>query len=417
MKSIAILCAVVAVSAAGCAGASETGDEGGSDEAESAVAGPATIVTEAWAHYYPWWRGTSGGNWKSDLGSVYLSSGAYPTPPAHLTAGTCTWSRDTRFTGDKLLDVPATSAGLYDEARDATLQRQIADATAAGLTGFVVSWHGDGTTSQTPSTSGTFNLVLDALARNVVAWNKAHARPFHLAVGVESKDWSSGGSDSTARSEAAMHDDLAYLESRYFAAGAADHAAFALPRYGGKSMVVWLDSGRKNDAGQYIWSLAAVKRVLAGVPNRAGTLVLGDERGLAVWNRSDSPSDGIHAKDVFDGDTWYWSSEAPTSGNGSALAALGAAVVGAGKLWYPPATPGFNVQLLGTGHTCVARGTTTHTTATLETTFAMARSSSSHTAGVMIISWNEFGENTYIEPSVAYGTAFRSAVARLVSAP
>lgn len=412
MKKIGSVATGLVFLLAGCAVDTDTVDPSVGEELGTAA--PANIAVEAWAHYYPWWRGSSRGNWSNDLGSAYIGSSAYPTPPAHLTPGTCTWSRDARFPGDRLLDVPKSPDGLYDEALDATIHRQLTDATNAGLTGFVISWHGDGTTTQSPSTGNTFNLVLDVLARNVVRWNQTHARPFFLSIGVESKDWSGGGGDSVARTETAMKNDLAYLSRRYFASGTASHAAFALPRYGGRSMIVWLDSGRKNNAGNYIWSLGAMNRVLSSVPNRAGVVVLGDERGLAVWNRTDS---GLHAANVLDGNTWYWSSEAPTSSNANALAALGAAVVGAGKIWYPPATPGFNVQLLGTGHTCVARGTAAHPTATLETTFGMARASSSRAAGVMIISWNEYGENTYIEPSVAYGTAFQSAVARLVSTP
>ncbi len=373
---------------------------------------------ETWAHYYPWWRGTRSGNWPGDLGSVYVSTSAYPAKPAHLVPGTCTWSSDTRFPGNRLLDVPASPDGLYDEASDATLQRQLADATTAGLTGFVVSWHGDGTTTQTPATNGTFNVVLEAMARNVVTWNAAHpTKKFQLAIGIESKNWSTGGADSVARSETAMINDIEYLTKHYLSASAPYRSAFALSRYAGRAMLVWLDSGRKNNAGQFIWSLGAMRATLGGLSARTQLEVLGDERGLAVWHRADSPDTGLRTKNIFDGNTWYWSSENPTSGTAQSLAALGAAVVADGKAWYPPATPGFNVQLLGTGHTCVPRASSTSPTATLDATFAMARASSPKAAGVMIVSWNEYGENTYIEPSVVYGTQFRDACARLVAGP
>jgi hypothetical protein len=75
---------------------------------------------------------------------------------------------------------------------------------------------------------------------------------------------------------------------------------------------------------------------------------------------------------------------------------MGAAVHARGGLWIPPAAPGFDARLLG-GHRVVPRADG----ATLRTEFNAAEASSPD--GIGLISWNEFSENSQIEPSRRYG--------------
>jgi hypothetical protein len=66
-----------------------------------------------------------------------------------------------------------------------------------------------------------------------------------------------------------------------------------------------------------------------------------------------------------------------------------------GKYWIAPFAPGFDARLVG-GHEVVPRDNGR----TLRTEYDTAISSSPDALG--LISWNEFSENSYVEPSVKY---------------
>ena len=86
------------------------------------------------------------------------------------------------------------------------------------------------------------------------------------------------------------------------------------------------------------------------------------------------------------------------------LSEMGKAVHGNRGLWIPPAAPGFDAQLIG-GTTVVEH----KDGATLRREFDTAMRSSPDAIG--LISWNEFSENTHIEPSVNYGRRYLEVVA------
>jgi hypothetical protein len=75
---------------------------------------------------------------------------------------------------------------------------------------------------------------------------------------------------------------------------------------------------------------------------------------------------------------------------------MGQAVHKNGGLWIPPAAPGFDARLIG-GTNVVDR----KNGATFRTQISTAMASVPDALG--IISWNEFSENSYIEPSQKYG--------------
>ena len=78
---------------------------------------------------------------------------------------------------------------------------------------------------------------------------------------------------------------------------------------------------------------------------------------------------------------------------------MSAAVHELGGLWIAPAAPGFDARLVG-GTSVVERRSGT----TFRTRLDSAARSSPDALGV--ISWNEFSENTHIEPSQLYGLRY-----------
>jgi hypothetical protein len=78
-------------------------------------------------------------------------------------------------------------------------------------------------------------------------------------------------------------------------------------------------------------------------------------------------------------------------------------------VWLAPFAPGFNDTLSG-GHVIVARGGG----ATLRSEYAAAVGSAPDILG--LISWNEWTENTYVEPSVSYGFTDINVLSSLIDA-
>jgi hypothetical protein len=110
--------------------------------------------------------------------------------------------------------------------------------------------------------------------------------------------------------------------------------------------------------------------------------------------------------DLVDGNAYYWSSVNPDTfaAYEEKLAAMAEAVHAAGGFWVAPAAPGFDARLVG-GATVVERSDGTMLRRQLD---AATRSSPD---AVAIISWNEFSENTHIEPSVLHGARSLEVVA------
>jgi hypothetical protein len=108
--------------------------------------------------------------------------------------------------------------------------------------------------------------------------------------------------------------------------------------------------------------------------------------------------------------SYYWSSQNPwkNSGARSQIATLGNQIHGDGKPWFAPVIPGFNKQLVG-GQSCVPR----MGVQTLNEVWAMNKASNPD--AWFAISWNEFVENTYFQPSLNHGSRYLDELARLAS--
>jgi hypothetical protein len=149
----------------------------------------------------------------------------------------------------------------------------------------------------------------------------------------------------------------------------------------GKPLVIW--SGTWRFTPQEIGSVSRAVR-----PNM---LLLASQK---------SQDDYGDIASLVDGDAYYWSSVNPSTypNYPQKLISMGAAVHRHGGLWIAPAAPGFDARLVG-GTSVVPRD---HGQ-TFRTEMDGALQSSPDAVGV--ISWNEFSENSDIEPSLNHGSA------------
>jgi hypothetical protein len=136
------------------------------------------------------------------------------------------------------------------------------------------------------------------------------------------------------------------------------------------------------------------------------------EQQLLILATEKNVDDYLRIADVVHGNLYYWSSVNPEvfPAYPQKLIDMGNAVREHGGIWIAPAAPGFDARLLG-GEKVVER----QGGATLRAEWEGALASVPHAIG--IISWNEFSENTHIEPSIQHGNEALRVVADLTGAP
>ncbi|MCA1707118.1 MAG: hypothetical protein LC808_29175 [Actinobacteria bacterium] len=332
-----------------------------------ALSGTTAVSAPIFIHYYMWWTPR---HWQEKLGPNYPYASVPPPIPGAMDASGC--NPTVKYTGATIVDIP--SEGLSDQGQAATFDRHIVAAAQAGITGFLVNWQGTGQSGQTPSSSG-YNTRLELLVSRVEAYNSTHVTPFRLGLALDAYgDYS--------RSSAAILNDISYFRGRYAA-----RAAFKNP-FDAQPIVMLMASRR--------FAVTTIQTVSSAV--QSSVFLLGDET-YKTWTR-DAP--------YLDGTGWYWSSQDPWGNpqSGSQVASLADQVRLAGKRFFAPFTPGYNTQLIG-GSTCVPR----NGTRTLEEVWRL--NSASRPNGWFGISWNEIVENTYMQPSRTYGTAYVDSIRRL----
>jgi hypothetical protein len=259
------------------------------------------------------------------------------------------------------IDLPLL--GRYS-SDDATVMRQhIRWAKAAGIDGFLVSW------KSTP-------LLDERLAELRAVAAQEH---FKLGIVYQGLDFNR----HPLPVDTVEHD----LES--FAEKYGDDPVF---RIFNRPLVVW--SGT--------WAFSTDQILQATLRVRDRLLVLGSAKNVADYQR---------IRSQVNGDAYYWSSVDPRSYRRyhDKLAGMAQAVHATGGIWIAPAAPGFDARLIG-GDKAVPR----NGGATLRAEFAAAEAASPDAIG--LISWNEFSENTYVEPSRTYGSTALSTVAELLHA-
>ena len=272
------------------------------------------------------------------------------------------WFTPSSWTHTKT-DLP--SLGAYDSTDPAVIKQHVAWAKAAGIDAFIVSW------KSTPS----LNLALAELV------SECRTQGLKLVLIYEGLDVNRNPIPA-----ATVETDLLAFEHQY-----GSDPVFDLY---GKTAVIWSGTWRFSDAD------VAMIRNNVGAPDKI--LLLGSEKGAAAYQARAS---------LFDGDAYYWSSADPlsTPGYATRLNQLAAAVHTTGGLWLAPAAVGFDARLNGGTSTVDRRNGATLTR-------AWSDAAASNPDGIALISWNEFTENTFVEPSQATGTRYLDVLSLLTGA-
>jgi hypothetical protein len=300
------------------------------------------------------------------VGGAAADSATAPSQPAQhvpVFAYYYMWMHGSYWSSNKL-DYPVEPfPGNYNSSNPAVMNWQITQAKAAGITGFIVSW------KDTP----LYRIIIPRLEK------VANQDNFRLAMEYEGLDYS-----RLPLPVAEVGRDFKYFASHY----AANRAWY---RIGGKPLTML--------SGSAEFSGAAVCRVTT--PVRHAILVLAEANGVAEFQR---------LAGCTDGDAYYWSSGSPATypGWGGKLRAMGAAVHEDDQLWLAPFAPGFNDTQTGGQIIVPRRGG-----ATLRAEYAAASRSAPDVLG--LISWNEWTENTYVEPSLAFGHSYVHVLRALLS--
>lgn len=248
--------------------------------------------------------------------------------------------------------------GTYSSDERTVMRRHIELAQSAGIDGFLVSWKDMATLSE-------------RLERLVEVAREAD---FRLGIVYQGLDFARRPIET--RQACA---DLAKFASTWSA-----DPVFHL--HDERPIVVWTGTDR--------FSTPDLEQCVAPVRDRLR--MLASSRSIDEWDRASA---------VFEGSAYYWSSVDPRKEwYPRKLAEMGAAVHADGGLWVAPAAPGFDARLIG-GKTVVPR----EGDRTLSKELEAAASSSPDAIG--LISWNEFSENSHVEPSERYGMSALRTVA------
>ena len=251
--------------------------------------------------------------------------------------------------------------GRYSSDDTNVMRKHIEWAKEAGIDGFIVSW----------KSTEKLNARLERLVE------VAEQENFKLAIMYESLDF-----ERNPLSLSQVDADLGYFIDQY-----ANHPAFDLFQ---KPVVIW--SGTWEFSTQEIASVVQDKRDQIHI--------LASEKNVKDYQRLSG---------IVDGDAYYWSSVDPDTHPGylEKLVAMSDAVHQDGGLWVAPAAPGFDARLVG-GEKVVYR----ESGDTLQKELGTALQSSPDAVG--LISWNEFSENSHIEPSQVYGYLYLEILAEML---
>jgi len=275
-----------------------------------------------------------------------LVPSAYDTTPIPIYAyfyqwfQASSWSRATQ-------DFPLAGRYNSDDAR--VLRDQVQQAKDAGIGGFLTSW----------KSTDTLNRRLDLLV------GIAHSENLDLGVVYEALDF-----HRHSLPAATVQHDLVYLVDRW--------GSSLTSRYYGRPVIIWTGTDQ--------YTTAEVHAVKAALGNRA--YLLAASRSVSGYER---------VAETVDGEAYYWSSVDPTSAATTAkLNAFGQAVHAHHGLWFAPAASGYDGRSLG-GTRVIGRDNGRTLVKSLDNAFGSSPSA------VAVISWNEWSENTYIEPGKTYG--------------
>jgi hypothetical protein len=281
-------------------------------------------------------------------GSASASATA-PENPIPVFAYHYIWFNATSWDRAKV-DYPLL--GRYSSDETSVMKQQIRWAKEAGIDAFIVSW----------KSTKTLNSRLEKLMR------VAQREKFGLAVIYQGLDFE----------REPLPIEHVRADMKLFADTYANDPAFAVMK---KPLLIW--------SGTWRYSRDEIESVAE--PLRRKLYVLATERSNDGYRR---------LADLVDGNAYYWSSGDPlrTPGYAKRLEDMGSLVHESGGLWIAPVAPGFDARLVG-GKSQVPR----REGETLRHSLGAAIASSPDVIG--LISWNEFSENTHVEPSERYGAS------------
>ena len=241
--------------------------------------------------------------------------------------------------------------GRYSSDEREVMRQHVQWAKSAGIDGFIVSW----------KNTATLNQRLEKMI------DVASEEDFKLAIIYEGLDF-----EREPLTVERVAGDIDLFRQRYAAEAVFDVYA--------KPVVIW--------SGTWRYTREEVATVTEG--RREDIFILASEKNVDGYSR---------LADLVDGDAYYWSSVNPDTfpGYQEKLDAMSQSVHSRGGLWIAPAAPGFDARLVG-GTRVVERSGGDM----LRRQMNAATLSSPDAIG--LISWNEFSENSHIEPSENYGT-------------
>jgi hypothetical protein len=248
--------------------------------------------------------------------------------------------------------------GKYSSDDPDVMRQQIVWAKQAGIDGFIVSW------KHTATLDRRLGRLIDV----------AESEHFSLEVIYQGLDF-----DRKPLPAARIAADFRYFSQTF--ALRAPFRAFAKP------VIIW--------SGTWMYNTADIARTTALV--RPAVMVLASEKSVAGYER---------LADSVDGNAYYWSSVNPDTNSSylEKLVDLSNAIHGRGGLWIAPAAVGFDARQIG-GTTVVDR----QNGDVLKRELATANASAPDALG--LISWNEFSENSQIEPSRNFGFRYLQVLA------
>jgi hypothetical protein len=260
-------------------------------------------------------------------------------------------------------DYPAV--GRYSSDQASVMREQVAQAKAAGIDGFIVSWKDTAVLDQRLAT--LHDIAADA--------------GFGLAITYQAQDF-----NRHPLPVAQVRKDLEAFADRY-----ADDPVFHV--LGPRPLVAI--------SGTWHYTTEELRSVTEPVASRL--LVLATEKRLDDYER---------VAPAVEGELYYWSSGDPetTPGYQDKLMEMADAVRANCGVWVAPVAPGYDARTLG-GERVVDR----RDGDTLRASWEDALATVPHAIGV--ISWNEFSENTHVEPSTQYGARYLRVLSGLTGAP
>ncbi len=241
--------------------------------------------------------------------------------------------------------------GRYTSDDRAVMVQHVRWAKAAGIHGFIVSW----------KSTDMLNRRLKQLVE------VAKEESFKLVIIYQGLDF-----DRNPLPVSRIANDLDEFISLY-----GKNPVFQLFA---KPVVIW--------SGTWMFSTGDIATVTDSRRDRLQ--ILATEKSLDGY---------IRVANLFDGNAYYWSSVNPETypGYQEKLVEMSDEVHKDGGIWIPSAAPGFDARLVG-GTSIVDR----KDGETFRIQINTALASSPDALG--IISWNEFSENSHIEPSMNFGS-------------